>query len=50
MQENQCVVLKSDMHARPTGFTVLCTPTDSSEKKAIDVFYYIVLLVSIIVW
>jgi len=24
--------LKSDMHVRPTRFTVLCTPTDSSDK------------------
>jgi len=33
MHENQCVLLKSDMHVRPMmRFTVLCTPTDSSDK------------------
>jgi len=32
MHENRCVLLKSGMHVRPMNFTVLCTPTDSSNK------------------
>ena len=32
MHENRCVLLESDMHVRPMNFTVLCTPTDSSDK------------------
>jgi len=32
MHENRRVLLKSDMHVRPMRFTVLCTPTDSSDK------------------
>ena len=32
MHENRCVLLESDMHVRPMPFTVLCTPTDSSDK------------------
>ena len=32
MHENRCVLLKSDKHVRPMRFTVLCTPTDSSDK------------------
>jgi len=32
MHENRCVLLKSDMHVQPMRFTVLCTPTDSSDK------------------
>jgi len=50
MPENQCVLLKSDMHVRPMRFTVLCIPTDSSDKKTIYVFYYIGVLVCTIVW
>ena len=40
---------KSDMHVRPMRFTVLCTPTDSSDKNPIDVFYYSGVLVCTIV-
>jgi len=52
MHENQCILLKSDMHVRPMRFTVLCTPTDRSDKiiNAIDVFYYIGVLVCTIIW
>jgi len=32
MHENRCVLLKTDMHVRLMRFTVLCTPTDSSDK------------------
>jgi len=32
MHENRCVLLQSDMHVRPMRFTILCTPTDSSDK------------------
>jgi len=32
MHEYRCVLLKNDMHVRPMRFTVLCTPTDSSDK------------------
>ena len=32
MHENRCVLRKSDMHVRPMRFTVVCTPTDSSDK------------------
>jgi len=45
---NRCVLLKSDMHVRSMRFTVLCTPTDSSDKTQLmcsnpsDVFYYVV--------
>ena len=38
---------KSDMRVRPVRFSILCTPTDSSEKKTNDVFYYIAVLVYI---
>jgi len=38
---------KSDMHVRPMRFSILCTPTDSSDKKPSDVFYYIAVLVYI---
>jgi len=45
MRENRWVLLESDMHVRPMRFTVLCTPTDSSDKNTIDVFYHIGVLV-----
>jgi len=32
MHGNRCVLLKIDMHVRPMRFTVLCTPTDSSDE------------------
>ena len=48
MHENRYVLLKSDMHVRPMRFTILCTPTDSSEKTQL-MFYYIALLVYILV-
>jgi len=35
MHENRCVLLKIDMHVRPMRFTVLCTPTDSSDKTQV---------------
>jgi len=38
---------KSDMHLRPMRFRILYTPTDSSDKNPIDVFYYIAVLVYI---
>jgi len=28
---------KSDMHVRPVGFSILCTPTDSSDKTQLMV-------------
>ena len=41
MHENRCVLLKSDMHVRPMmRFTVLCTPTDSSDKTKGCVLLY----------
>ena len=49
MHENRCVLLESDMHVRPMRFTVLCTPTDSSDKNPIDVFHYIALLLCMII-
>jgi len=38
---------KNDMHVRPVRFSILCTPTDSSDKNPIDVFYHIAVLVYI---
>jgi len=35
---------KSDMHVRPMRFSILCTPTDSSDKNPIDFFHYCILL------
>jgi len=32
MHENRCVLLKNDKHVRPMRFSILCTPTDSSDK------------------
>ena len=40
MHENRCVLLKSEMHVRPMRFTVLCTPTDSSDKTKGCVLLY----------
>jgi len=36
---------KSDMHVRSMRFSILCTPTDSSDKNTNDVFYYVAVLV-----
>jgi len=49
MHENRYVLAKSDMHVRPVRFTVLWTPTDSSDKTQF-MLYYIAVLVCIIVW
>jgi len=49
MHENQCVLLKSDMHARPMRFTVLCTPTDSSDKTQLILSFYISVLLCVMV-
>jgi len=51
MHENQCVLLKCDIHVRPMRFTVMPTPTDSSDKikNPIYVVYYIGVLVCTIV-
>jgi len=38
---------KSDMHVRPVLFSILCTPTDSSDENPIDMSYYIAVLVCI---
>jgi len=38
---------KVDMHVRPMRFSILRTPTDSSDKNPIDVLYYIAELVCI---
>jgi len=35
------------MHVRPMRFSILCTPTDSSDKSPVDVFYYIAALACI---
>jgi len=35
MHENRCVLLKMDMHVRRIRFTILCTPTDSSDKTQV---------------
>jgi len=32
MHENRCALFMSNMHVRPMRFTILCTPTDSSDK------------------
>jgi len=32
------------MHVRPMRLSILCTPTESSEKKTNDVFYYVSVL------
>jgi len=44
MHENQCVLLKSDMRKRPMRLTVLCTPTDSSDKTQLMCFAILLFL------
>jgi len=44
MDENQCVLLKSDKRMRPMLFTVLCTPADSSDNTQLMCFAILLFL------